>query len=425
MNSRSRILVLSLVLPALVGGVFLVDSPIAAQRAAENQTGSEAAPEEASVSDRPLEGYRLNLLDLAFEAASQMPIEPHIKVRSRVQESVVAASLELNQPHRALRFIEGIDNWRRGAGLADLAYYCAEQGSKQEAQQYLDSASKIALQPQEENEQEWRRDRIRAKIARTYLKLELPGKVRQFEAGLTDSEANLVIASKATHFKESQFELELLALGKLIEEGRFEQAQGGLGALAELFDRFYESQEKRDLIEARLRESWKMLPGQELIRLMMTLTDSALEHGDEPKALDLIRETQAVVDQFDWLPDDEIPLISQVAVLLHRAGEAEEAEADLKAGFELYLQKRDIMYDVFRPGALRPLAEAHAELGDHKRALMLYNLAIEEGVENPNSRPRAEELAASCLSMALHGVEPDAELWTRMIDIRTALNAPW
>lgn len=425
MNSRSRILVLSMVLPAMVGGLFLVESPFAAQRAAESRADSETVHDQASVSDLPLEGYRLNLLDLAYEAGSQMPIEPHIKARSRVQESVVEASLELNQPHRASRFIEGIDNWRRGAGYADLAYYYAEQGSGQQAQHYLDLASKIALQPREENEQEWRRDRIRAKIARTYLKLGKPGKVTQFEAGLTDSEANLVIASKASHFNESDFDLELLALGKMIEEGRFEQAQGGLGALAELFVRFYNDTEKRDQIEARMRESWKMLPTQELIRLMMTLTDAALEHGDNSKALELIRETQAVVDGIDWLPDDEIPLISKLAVLLHRADHEKEAQANLKAGFDLYLQKREIMYDVFRPGALRPLAEAHAELGDNKQALMLYNLAIEEGVENPNSRPRAEDLAATCLSMAVHAVEPDAELWTRIIEIRRGLDHPW
>jgi hypothetical protein len=50
---------------------------------------------------------------------------------------------------------------------------------------------------------------------------------------------------------------------------------------------------------------------------------------------------------------------------------------------------------------------------------------VEEGVENPNSRPRAEDLSATCRSMALHAVEPDADLWKRMRQIGDGLGPPW
>ena len=65
---------------------------------------------------------------VAFAAASAMPLNPHIKNRSRAQEVVVAACLELDQPQRAQRYIEQIANWRRGAGYADLAFHQAQQG---------------------------------------------------------------------------------------------------------------------------------------------------------------------------------------------------------------------------------------------------------------------------------------------------------
>lgn len=64
-------------------------------------------------------------------------------------------------------------------------------------------------------------------------------------------------------------------------------------------------------------------------------------------------------------------------------------------------------------------------MGDTAAALAVYKRAVEEGVHNPNSRPRAEDLSATCCSMALHGVEPDGSLWARMEDIRGRLGDPW
>ncbi len=64
-------------------------------------------------------------------------------------------------------------------------------------------------------------------------------------------------------------------------------------------------------------------------------------------------------------------------------------------------------------------------MDDTAAALMVYKRAVEEGVENPNSRPRAEDLSATCLSMALHMVEPDAELKNRIRQISEGLGDPW
>jgi hypothetical protein len=107
-----------------------------------------------------------DLLDLAFKTATAIPIRPHIKDRSRAQESVVAVSLDLGQPQRAQHYIKQIDNWRRGAGYADLAFYCAQHGKTNEAQHYLDLASQSTRDPKVED---WRRDRIRVKIAKAHL----------------------------------------------------------------------------------------------------------------------------------------------------------------------------------------------------------------------------------------------------------------
>jgi len=81
--------------------------------------------------------------------------------------------------------------------------------------------------------------------------------------------------------------------------------------------------------------------------------------------------------------------------------------------------------NIYRAGALRPLAEAYQSMGDTAAALTVFKKAVEEGVENPNSRPRVEDLSATCRSMALSGVEPDADLWARLREVFTGLGQPW
>ena len=78
-----------------------------------------------------------------------------------------------------------------------------------------------------------------------------------------------------------------------------------------------------------------------------------------------------------------------------------------------------------RAAALRPIAEGYARLGDRDRALELYKRAVEEGVANPNSRPRANDLAATCASLAVVDLEPDAELMARLREVSEGLGDPW
>src|SRR5262245_54547858 len=81
--------------------------------APESPTVSQQAPAEAIAPCKaPLATFQGELLDFAFDVATAIPIQPHIKDRSRAQEQVVAACLELNLRQRAQGYIERIDNWR-------------------------------------------------------------------------------------------------------------------------------------------------------------------------------------------------------------------------------------------------------------------------------------------------------------------------
>ena len=67
-----------------------------------------------SLNDLYIEDFQHQLIDLAFESASLIPVKPHIKDRSRKQEEVILACIELGLPNKALGFIPQIENWREG-----------------------------------------------------------------------------------------------------------------------------------------------------------------------------------------------------------------------------------------------------------------------------------------------------------------------
>ena len=373
-----------------------------------------------SLTDKPLAAYQNELLDLAFETAAAIPVKPHIKDRSRAQEKVVEVSLELDQPLRAHSLIERIDNWRRGAGYGDLAFYCARRGCTSEVQQYLDLAVQIS-----ESAEGWRRDQIRVKIANTYVWLGQTIQADQIETGVGDSESGKVAGVKAMIAGEDHFDEQMNALDALIVPGNFDIVENALKACANLFNRFYDDAGRRLLAEEKMKTSWDKLPIFKRVELLTELAGFALDHMDKDKALELISEAQIFMDSAQWRPEHRIPLVSALIKLRFLAGDGESARREADAMLALFDSQRDKIVNIYRAGALRPLAEAYQSMGDTAAALAVYKRAVDEGIENPNSRPRAEDLSATCCSMALHGVEPDAELWTRIRQINDGLKDPW
>jgi tetratricopeptide (TPR) repeat protein len=374
----------------------------------------------ASLTDKPLAAYQNELLDHAFETAAVIPVKPHIKDRARAQEKVVEASLELDQPLRAHSLIERIDNWRRGTGYCNLALYCARHGYTSEVQQYLNLAVQIS-----EFAEDWRRDQIRVKIANTYAWMGQTMQVDQFGTGVVDSESGKVAVVKTMIAGEDHFDEQMNALDALIAPGNFDIVENALKACANLFNRFYDDAGRRFLAEEKMKTSWDKLPIFKRVELLTELAGFALDHTDQVKALELINEAQQFIDSAQWRQEHRIPMISKLVKLRFRAGDRQKARTDADALLALFDSQRDKIVNIYRAGALRPLAEAYQSMGDTAAALAVYKRAVEEGVENPNSRPRAEDLSATCCSMALHGVEPDAELWTRIRQINDGLGDPW
>jgi tetratricopeptide (TPR) repeat protein len=414
-----------LIAPALLGAPQQAGETPAAPAAPAAPTAPTAIGRQEPLPERPTDAYRLRLLDLAYQAASAIPSKPQIKERSQSQEEVVLASLELDQPKRALSFIAGIENWRKGVCFAELASYCAEHGCTADVQTYLDLAEDVAKQAVGEEEQQWRIDRIRATIAKTYLQLGDTEQAARFGEGLEPSEVGRVLAVQAVYLDAEGFDEELKAVDRIVEIHNFDQVKNALDGLVPVFDRFYEDPDRRARVQEKVLASWGKMPAQVRLDLALALAGTAVAHGDKDNARALIDEGRKALDGFQGTAEQRVPMLANLARMRGEAGDADGARREIDAALAEFERGLAELVDYRRPDALRPVAEAYASLGHRDAALMVYKRAVEEGALNANTRPRAEDLASTCCSMALKGVEPDERMWERMTAIKAGLKDPW
>lgn len=399
------------------------------RHAADARAAELAALGLAELTDAPLSAPRVELLELAFAAASAFPSNPHAKNRARAQEQVVRACVELDQYRRAACFAGAIDGWERGTGYAELAYRLAERGSKAEAERCLDLAQVVAEKDrtvlEDEGGQTWRRDRILAQIARARLALGQDDRAHALAAGLLESETTPVATERAARKDATAFDEHMAWVDQTVEIANFDLMQAALATCVQLFDTYYDDAARRDAAEAKLEGSWGKLPIGLRVEYLLDLGQRALGHGDRAKALALAAKTKVMIDGATWTPEMRVEVLSHLASLRHRAGDTESARADAAFALAYYDSEKHRIVDIDRADALRPLAEAYQAFGDRAMARKVYVLALEAGQQNPNSRPRCQDLVATCCSMAVAGCEPDPELLEGIRAIRAGLGDPW
>ena len=371
--------------------------------------------------DKPLASFQTNLLQTAFDIATAIPVVPHIKDRSKAQAAAATACFKLDQPQRALGYIEKIGDWRRGSGYADYAFYCTQHGFTNDTPHYIKLAEEISTVA----DQDWRRDRIKVRIAQTHLILGQTNQMAQFLASLENSESGKVEQVEATLCSEEDFDAQMKVLDELIASRNFDLIKNTLYACAELYDRFYDDTEKRSQMEDKIRSSWNTLPIFIRIELLMKLTEISLQHTDYPKALALVNDAKALMDDAKWRAEFHVPTAARLAALRFRAGDRDVARAELLAEEMLFNEKQSEILNMDRADTLIQVAEAFYVMGDSTSSQAIYKQAVETAIENPNSRPCAEDLSAICLSMALNKVEPDEALWNRIKEIQSNLGDPW
>lgn len=375
-----------------------------------------------TISQKPLPDFQVKLLELAFETASSIPVKPFIKDRSLAQEKVVDTCLELDQPVRAVRYADKIENWRRGLCYAKTAVYLAQNGyGAEQILKGLDIAEQIAAM---DHGQLWRNDLIKAKIARAYVLLGEPEKAKQFDNNIMDSGGDQTKETESASNNHISFEEQIKVIDAMPPLMDFELTKAALHAYAGLYDFYYDDIEKRDILEDRIRSTCdkNKLPIPIQMELLMKLTQISLDHDDLTKALEMVNDTETYLRDYQWPIEEYIPLSANVAKLRFDAGDQEKARTDIDALLAFYDEKMDDIVDIYLAETICPLAEVYQYMGDTKMALSVYKKTVEASITNPNHKPQAEDLSATCCSMAVYAIEPDAELWRCIHEVREGLD---
>lgn len=379
-----------------------------------------------STAEQSQPGAALNLLELAFQAGARMPSQPHARNRSKLQGGVVDACFQLGLSEQAVRYAEQIGDWRKGLGYASAAVHWAEKGQSAQAQRFVRQAQSFLDQAAtQESTADWQRDRIRARVARALILLGERAAAAEFEANLAASETAPVQAAKGRQLSVEELMQKLKGVDEVVQAGGFEEIQNTLQACAELFEQFYAQPQARDSIQAKITSSWAKLPLQVRVEILIRMGEAALRCRDQAKTLELVSLAQEQFQVGQWLPESEVAFIGALAKLRARAGDVERARKELEAGIAKYNAAEERIVNIYRASALRPIAEAWVAVGKLTEAAKIYSRALEAGQQNPNSRPRADDLAATACSMAVVGFEPDEALWSRMREIEKGLNDPW
>ena len=389
-----------------------------------------AAPQPVAVELAP---FRQQLLRSAFAAASMFPLDPHRKNRSRAQELVVTAAFELEQPDLAVGFAEHIADWRRGCAYADYAWEMAKRGRRELAEQYVQRAETVQQAERENpNGQEWRGDLIALKLSRACRELGDAARAERAAAGIdlgsthaVDASWSQTAAERVRLLAPADGAKELAALDNGFPTMSLGQQSTALVLMARMHERFFADRELRRALEERVvRRHDKMMPALRL-DVLATMVRTSMQQGERAGAAALLAVARGLVENHSWRAEDRLPQQARLCELMFVVGEVARARAAAEQALQEWHRDREQIIDIFRAESLRPLALAWFTMGEPDLGHDLLAQVIEEGMENPNSRPRCDDLVETLVAMAKAGIEPRPALTQRIREIVAGLGEPW
>jgi hypothetical protein len=381
----------------------------------------------------PLTASQRDLLQIAFDAASKFPLDPHHKNRSRAQEVVVVAAFELGAPEVAVAYGAKIADWRRGCAYADFAWEMAKRGDAARAKEYVQLAEGVLRDERNDaTAQEWRADTIRLKVARALTALgdvegaaKASGAIEQESTHAVDGGWASTAAARVAALPPERAGAEFAAIDQGFATMSLGQQATAMALLARLHERFFADAALRRSCEERVAVTWnKTMP---TLRLDALATMARTNHaqGDGARAAELLAGMREIVVGHRWRSEDRMPQQARLIELAHLLGQTDRAKAEAEAALKAYHEEREQIVSIYRAETLRPLAFAWYALGDRDRGADLLAQSVEEGMENPNSRPRCDDLVDACAQMAIRGIEPTPAMRARLQEIQQGLGEPW
>lgn len=422
----------------LVVGFLLLSSSCrreAQAGAAVPSAASKAGPAPAAAAAAPiaLQAAQEQLLTTAFAAASKFPLEPHGKNRSRAQQVVVVACFELGALDLAVTLASDIRDWRRALGYADFAWEMAKRGERSRAEQYLGMAAGV-VEAERKNEaaQEWRGDLIALKMSRAWRELGELDKAQQVTAGIDVSSSHAVdtdwastVAARAKLIPADGAASELSEIDKGFPSMSLGQQAAALALIAALHERFFADTALRAACEERPAVRFNKMAPTLRLDTLSTMVRTSCGRGELAAAQRLLGTMRNIVEGHRWRPEDLVPWRATLVELTFLAGLPDQARSDLETALVAYHRERDGIVNIYRAETLRPLALAKFVVGDASSGQALLAQVLEEAIENPNSRPRCDDLVDTLVAMARRAIAPTAELQRRIDELVAGLGEPW
>jgi hypothetical protein len=397
---------------------------------AGSQNARGARPDAISGTDaQPLAAWRMALLREAFDAASAIPEEPHLRDKAKAQEWCASAALSLGEVELALEWANAMKTWRQAAMLADIAGWHAERGEMAQMEALAERALSLAPRARD-----WQQERIRVHVARAYARAGRDARATALSSGVGEPEMGKVEAVVAGRSGPGEspslegtptFDAQLEQADAWIKTLNFDLTRNAAEVCIALYAGCQADPARCVRIERSVAAANATLPPDIRISNLLALARIAVAAGNRDRAMPLVEAAGAVLSSGTWLPEDEIVQVAAVALGKHGIGRSDEARADLARAVALFDKKRDVIVDIYRAAPLRAVAVTQARMGDAAASLTTFLRAIDEGAINPNARPRAEDLTETCVAMVTAGIDPGDAGRARIDSIRSGLVDPW
>lgn len=390
------------------------DSKVFDPKSAKQEHGQVSASSTTAVLSKD------ELLELAFQIGSSIPVQPHTRDRARMQALVVQACIDNGSLVEAFQYASQIDGWRQGEMIALI-------GQKYLANNDAENARAFAKKALEKsgNEIDWRKERIQTEIAKIYIQLGDTSQAYQLMSGARQEELGKMEVERTINMLPEELDIQADMFDKAIATHNFDFVRNAIEGYLAWFDRVASDDARTARASKAIDDAIRGLPYDLQIQYKIDFADHLFQSGKTEQAVLNLNNANEILSKTTFLPQDVSPLGAMIARAYVRLGDPKSARFLLQRLHAEYPTRREGITNLRRATSLRALAEGFCEIGDRDDAIACYTTALEEGAINPNARPRAEDLCATCVSMAKYKILLTPELTKRIALLRNSLTDPW
>jgi hypothetical protein len=389
-------------------------SGCAHERPAADATGAAPVRTDSALANRRA------LVEQAFAVACAMPGGPHARPRARTQEDAALAAIDLGFEERAVEMAREIRDWRRAEVYARAAQRSAVEGRRDDALRLAERAQ--AALPIDSS---WSRERAAMETAIAFELAGDPAKSAELLPLVAESDRGRVRAAAIPALAADALPAEADAFDRAIATKDLDMVRSAIVGWTALLRRWSADDALRARAVQALDAAIAGLPVDLRIDGNLALARTLRELGRADDAKVRLDAAIAAFASAELLPEDVAPIGAMVAEGRIAAGDRAGAEAELRRLRERFDALRPEIMTTRLARSLRSLGAAWAALGDPAMARQAFRDALDAGLVNPNGRPRAEDLVATCIAMATSGTTPDPFTAQRIEEVRAQLGEPW